>query len=119
MLGLSRELVEHTLMIKQGFRPFKQSVRSFNLELLGRIKEEVERLLKAGVIWTCWYADWISNIVPMEKKGSRKIRICVDCRNLNRATPKDEYLMPNVDDLINKASENKVISFLDGNAGYN
>jgi hypothetical protein len=57
--------------------------------------------------------------VPVEKKGPRKIRICVDFHNLNRAMPKDEYPMPNADDLINKASGNKVISFLDGNAGYN
>jgi hypothetical protein len=40
-------------------------------------------------------------------------------RNLNRATPKDEYPMPIVDLLIDSALGNKVISFLDGNAGYN
>jgi hypothetical protein len=62
---------------------------------LGRIKEEVEQLLKAGFIRTCRYADWVSNIVPVEKKGSGKIRICVDFRNLNRATPKYEYPMHN------------------------
>jgi hypothetical protein len=48
-----------------------------------------------------------------------KIRICMDFRNLKQATPKDEYLMPMADLLINSASVNKVISFLDGNAGYN
>jgi hypothetical protein len=46
-----------------------------------------------------------------------KIRVCVDFRNLNRATPKDEYLMPIVDVVINNASGHKMISFLDGNAG--
>jgi hypothetical protein len=34
-------------------------------------------------------------------------------------TPKDEYSMPIADVLINNASVNKMISFLDGNAGYN
>jgi hypothetical protein len=43
----------------------------------------------------------------------------VDFRNLYRATPKDEYLMPVADLMIDSASSNKVISFLDGNAGYN
>jgi hypothetical protein len=118
MPGLSRELVEHTLPIKRGFRPHKQPGRNFNSELLGRIKEEVERLLKTGFIRTCRYADWVSNIVLVEKKGSIKIRLCVDFRNLNRATHKDEYQMPNADNLINKASGNKVIIFLDGNVSY-
>jgi hypothetical protein len=57
--------------------------------------------------------------VPVEKKESGKLRVCIDFCNLNRATPKDEYLMPIADTLINNASGNRIISFLDGNAGYN
>jgi hypothetical protein len=56
--------------------------------------------------------------VPVEKKGSGKIRICIDFRNLNRATSKDEYPMSIADMLINDASGHKVFTFLDGNAGY-
>ena len=40
-------------------------------------------------------------------------------RDLNRATPKDEYLMPVAETLINVAADNKILSFMDGNAGYN
>jgi hypothetical protein len=107
MLGLSRDLVEHVLPIKKVFRPFKQAPRNYSPKLLGRIKEEIERLLEAKFIQTCRYADWVSNIVPVEKKNSGKIHICVDFRNLNQTTPKHEYLMPVVDDLINKASWHK------------
>jgi hypothetical protein len=38
---------------------------------------------------------------------------------LNKATPKDEYPMPIADMFIYNASGHRVISFLDGNAGYN
>jgi hypothetical protein len=55
--------------------------------------------------------------VPVEKKGSGKIRICIDFRNLNRATHKDEYPMPIAGMLINDAPGHKVLSFLDGNVG--
>ena len=58
-------------------------------------------------------------IVPVEKKDSGKIRVCIDLRDLNKTTPKDEYPMPIADMLINEASGYRVISFLDGNAGYN
>jgi hypothetical protein len=119
MPGLSRELVEHVLPIKRGFMPFIQPAQNFNPELLDRIKEEVERLLKVGFIRNCRSAEWISNIVLVEKKNTEKIRVCVDFHNLNKATPKDEYPMPVADVLINRASRHKVISFLDGNAGYN
>jgi hypothetical protein len=55
----------------------------------------------------------------VEKKETGKIRVCIDFCNLNRATPKDEYPMSIVDMLVNDSSGHKVISFLDGNAGYN
>jgi hypothetical protein len=117
MIGLSRELVEHRLPIKAGFRPYKQGAQIFKPEIIGRVKEEIDRLLQARFIQPCRYADWVSNIVLVKKKNMEKIRICVDFRNLNRATLKDEYPMPVADLLIDSTSGNKVISFLDDNAG--
>ena len=64
------------------------------------------------------YAEWVSDIVPIEK-DSRKLRFCIDLRDLNRATLKYEYPMTIVDMLFNDASGHRVISFLDGNVGYN
>ena len=54
--------------------------------------------------------------MPIEKKDSGKIRVCINFRDLNKATPKDEYPMPIADMLINEAFGHRVISFLDGNA---
>ena len=63
-------------------------------EMPGLSREIVEhRLLEANFIRPCRYAEWVSNIVPVEKKESGKLRVCIDFRNLNRATPKDEYPM--------------------------
>jgi hypothetical protein len=43
----------------------------------------------------------------------------VDFRDLNRAAPKDEYTMPVAEMLSNVATGNKIMSFMDGNSGYN
>jgi hypothetical protein len=86
--------------------------------VVSKVKEEVDRLLQAGFIRPYRYAEWVPNIIPVEK-NTGKIRVCVDFRNLNRATPKGKYSMPVVDILINSTSSNRVISFLDGNTGYN
>ncbi|CAL9004373.1 unnamed protein product [Prunus brigantina] len=40
-------------------------------------------------------------------------------RNLNDASPKDEYPMPMADMLVDGAAHNRMLSFMDGNAGYN
>jgi hypothetical protein len=119
MPGLSRDLVEHKLPIKPSFKPYKHPRRNFNPDIYDRVKEEINRLLDAKFIRPCRYANWISNIVPVEKKGTKKLRVCIDFRDFNKATPKDEYPMPIADSLVNSASGHRILSFLDRNAGYN
>jgi hypothetical protein len=83
------------------------------------VKEEVDQLLQARFMQPCRYVEWVSNIIPVEKTNMGKIRMCVDFRNLDRATLKVGYPMPIADLLVDSASGNKLISFLDGNADYN
>ena len=56
-------------------------------------------------------------MVPVYKKNG-KLRVCIDFRDLNKATPMDGYPMPVADMLADAAAGHKVISFMDGNAGY-
>jgi hypothetical protein len=84
MPGLSRELVEHQLPVEADFRPYKQRAQNYKPEIVERVKEEVDRLLQARFIQPCRYADWVSNIILVEKKNTGKIGICVDFRNLNQ-----------------------------------
>jgi hypothetical protein len=87
-------------------------------EVLEEVKKEIEKMLEVGFIRPCRYAEWFCSIVPIQKKDGRW-RACVDFRDLNRATPKDEYQMPIAETLINAATSNKILSFMDGSAGYN
>jgi hypothetical protein len=109
----------YQLPIKLNFRPFKQRPRSFRPDLLPRIKDKIHWLLETNFIRLHRYAEWVSNIVLVEKKDSGKLRVCIDFQNLNRATPNDESPMSVADILINNALGNIVITFLDGNVGYN
>ena len=118
MPGLSRSIVEHRLPIKPGYRPYRQPPRKVDPKIHDAVKEEITRLYEAGFIRPCRYAEWVSNIVPVIKKNG-KMRVCIDFRDLNKATPKDEYPMPNADLLIDAAAGHKILSFMDGNAGYN
>jgi hypothetical protein len=119
MPGLDRSIVEHRLPIKSGFKPYKQPPRKiYKDEVLADVKKDVERLLDANFIRPCRYVEWISNIVHVYKKNG-KMRVCIDFRDLNRATPMDGYPMPVADLLVDAAAGHKVISFMDGNAGYN
>uniref|UniRef100_A0A2N9HFT2 RNA-directed DNA polymerase n=1 Tax=Fagus sylvatica TaxID=28930 RepID=A0A2N9HFT2_FAGSY len=83
-----------------------------------QITQEVKKLLAAGFIKPIQHPRWLSNIVPVKKKNGQ-IRCCVDFRNLNKACPKDEFPLPNMDLLIDSAAGSAMFSFMDGFSGYN
>ena len=43
----------------------------------------------------------------------------MDFRNLNKACPKDEFPLPNIDLLVDSIAGNSMFSFMDGYSGYN
>lgn len=64
-----------------------------------------------GVI-TPSFSEWAALIVLVPKKDVTT-RFCVDYRGLNRAAQFEAYLMPRVDDIIDKLGKAKYISTLD------
>ena len=83
-----------------------------------KIKLKVQKLLKAGFIVEIECLSWLANIVPVKKKGGQ-IRICVDFWELNKASPKDEFPLPNVDILVDATAGRERFSFMDGYSRYN
>ena len=60
----------------------RQKIRQVHSRKEVAIKEEVEKLLKAGFIYPVPLTEWVSNIVHVNKnKGT--IRVCIDFRDLN------------------------------------
>ena len=82
------------------------------------VSKEIERLLKVGFIRRARYIESLPNVVPVVKKNG-KLSVCIDFRNLNLATPKDEYPIPMADQLMNATAKHQILSFMDGHSGYN
>ena len=83
-----------------------------------KVKEEVDKLHDAKFIRVVLYPHWVANIVPVMRKDGR-VRICIDFRDLNRACPKDDFLLPHIDVLIDNTAGYEMLSFMDGFSGYN
>ena len=97
---------------------FKQKLRSISLLLLLVTEKEIYNLPKAKIIIPLRYSKWIANLVVVRKKNG-EIRLCVDFRNLNKCSKKDNYPLPKMEHLLQKVSRASVMSFLDGFSGYN
>ena len=54
----------------------------------------------------------------MPKKDG-KVRMCIDYRDLNWTSPKDNFPLPYIDTLVDNTATNRFFSFMDGFSGYN
>uniref|UniRef100_A0A2N9ICK3 Integrase catalytic domain-containing protein n=1 Tax=Fagus sylvatica TaxID=28930 RepID=A0A2N9ICK3_FAGSY len=72
MPGLDTDIVVHKIPLKPECKPVKQALRRMKPEVILKIKEEVEKQLKAGFLSTVTYSDWVANIVPVPKKDGKQ-----------------------------------------------
>ena len=63
------------------------------------------------------YPTWLSNVVPVAKKDG-KIRIYIDYRDLNKASPKDNFPLTNIHIVIDNCVKHQMQSFVDCYVGY-
>ena len=118
MLGLDLGMVVHSLNVDPGVRLVVQPARIFHADVEAQITQEVKKLLAAGFIKAIQHPKWLSNIVPVKKKNGQ-IRCCVDFHNSNKACPKAEFPLSNVDLLVDSVAGSSMFSFMDGYSGYN
>lgn len=86
--------------------------------LLLSIEKEIKHMYEAGIIAPIRFSEWVSNLIPSRKKIG-EIRLCVDLRNVNKVSLKDNYPLPKMDCILQRVVGSSRISFLDGFSGYN
>ena len=67
-------IIQHTIPIKPGEKPFRQKLRRVNPMLLSIIEKEIKKLFNAKIIMTLIFSKWVANLVPVRKMSS-EIRI--------------------------------------------
>jgi ribonuclease HI len=118
MKTFDTDVIQHKIPLNKDTKLFRQKLRSFNPLLLPTMEKEIRKLLDACIIIPPRYSEWIANLVPVRKKNG-EIRLCVDFRNLNKCSRKDNYPLPKMEHMLQKVSGSKVMSFIDGFSGYN
>ena len=85
--------------------------------LRDKVKTKLDDLDKKGIVEKVTTpTEWISSMVVVTTP--KKIRICLDARDLNKAAIRPKYQMPTLDELLPKFSKAKVFSTLDAKDGF-
>ncbi|RDX74648.1 hypothetical protein CR513_45578, partial [Mucuna pruriens] len=109
MPGLDTAIFEHRLPLIPNTVPIRQQLRRMKPEVALKIKEE----WNADFLAIVEYPQWLANIVPVPKKDG-KVWMCVDYKDLNRASPKDNFPLPHIDMLVDNTTQHAFYSFMDG-----
>ena len=112
------EFIVHRLNVDPLFPPKKQKSRRSAKEHVEAIKLVVKRLKEAGAIRKIFILKWLANTMMVKKKNG-KWRVCVDFTDLNQACPKDPFLVPKIDQLVDATVRHQRMSFLDTFQGEN
>lgn len=106
------DFICHHLNVNPTFFPKRQPPRHSFKEHAEAVKEEVDKLKQARAIKEAFYPKWLANTI-MVKKKSEKWRVCVDFTDFNKAYPKDHFLIPLIDQLVDTTLGHLRMSFLD------
>lgn len=116
MPSLNIDIVVPLLLLGPECKPVKQKLRLMKPKWNIKNKEEIVNKLEAGLLEVTDYPKWIANIVPVPKKDG-KVRICIGYRDLNEASPKDDFPLPYIDVLVDNTAGHLLFSFIDGFSG--
>ena len=118
MPRIDTDIVSHCIPIDVTMKLIKQKLRRMKPDWTLKIKEEVEKQYNARFLRVVNYLEWLANVVLVPKKD-RKVRMCVDFRDLNKASPKDDFPLPYIDILVDNTAGHALLSFMDGFSRYN
>ena len=68
MLGIPRDIAEHTLRLILGSKPSKQRLHRFDDERRKAIGKEIAKLLAARFIREVFHSEWLANPILVRKK---------------------------------------------------
>ena len=86
--------------------------------MLPIIDQEIMKLFDAKIIVTLRFSKWFVNMVPV-RKNNGEIRICIDFRNINKVSLKDNYPFPKMEHILQMVVGSDRISTINGFLGYN
>ena len=99
------------------------------------VRKEILKLLEAGIIYPVADSQWVSPVHCVPKKGGTTMvpndkdelipqriitgyRMVIDYRKLNKATKKDHYPLPFIDQMLERLCKHTHYCFLGGYSGF-
>ncbi|KAL5579926.1 hypothetical protein UlMin_012368 [Ulmus minor] len=134
--GISPTICMHKILLEDNSKNNIEGQRRFNPIMKEVLKKEIIKWLDARIIYPISDRVWVSPVQCVLKKGGITVvtndkneiiptrvvsgwRVCMDYWRLNKATRKDHFPLPFIDQMLDRLAGKDIYCFLDGYSGYN
>ncbi|KAL4272935.1 hypothetical protein GQ457_13G016540 [Hibiscus cannabinus] len=134
--GISPAICMHKILLEDNHKPTVDAQRHPNQAMKDVVRKEILKWLDAGIIYPISDSEWVSPVQCVPKKGGITVisnekneliptrtiigwRVCMEYRKLNKATRKDHFPLPFIDQMLDRLAGKQFYCFLDGYSGYN
>ena len=112
-----QDRITHKIHLNSDAQPRSQGIYHCSEPEREEMKRQITELLKAGHIRHS-FSPWSSSVLFVKKKGTDKLRMCIDFRHLNKCTIKDSTAIARIDELRQRLRGSKCFTALDLMSGY-
>ncbi|KAL4361133.1 hypothetical protein GQ457_04G020720 [Hibiscus cannabinus] len=134
--GTSPTIYMHKILLDDNHKPTVDAQLRLNQAMKDVVRKEILKWLDAGIIYPISDSEWVSPVQCVPEKGGITVisnkkneliptrtvtgwRVCMDFRKLNKATRKDHFPLPFIDQMLDRLAGKQFYCFLDGYSGYN
>ncbi|KAK1626725.1 hypothetical protein QYE76_001040, partial [Lolium multiflorum] len=117
--GISPSICQHAINMEDDAKPVVEHQRRLIPKMKEVVRNEVLKLLEAGIIYPIADSRWVSPVHCVPKKGGMTVvpndndelipqrvivgyRMCIDFRKVNKVTKKDHYPLPFIDQMLER-----------------
>jgi hypothetical protein len=133
--GLSPAFCTHRIPMEHRCKLVVDQQRRLTHAMREVVKKDVIKLLDAGIIYPVPQSEWVSPVHCVPKKGGSTVvkneknelipqrtvngwRMCIDYPKLNKATRKDHFSLPFIDEMLERLANHTYFCFLEGYSGF-
>jgi hypothetical protein len=133
--GISPAFCTHRIPLEEQCKTVVEPQRRLSHTIREVVKKEVIKFLDVGIIYPVPHSEWVSPVHCVPKKGGITVvnnekdvlipqrimtgwRMCIDYRKLNKTTKKDHFLLPFIDEMLERLAKHSYFCFIDGYSGF-
>ncbi|RDX91834.1 Retrovirus-related Pol polyprotein, partial [Mucuna pruriens] len=113
--NINPSICMHRILMKEEFKPIRKQQRRLNSTILDVVKNEVTKLLAAGIIYPISDSQWVSLVQVVPKKSGMTV---IKNQQDELATHEDHFPLPFIDQVLEKLAGKSHYNFLDGFSSY-